>query len=102
MPQYTKMSKSRGNVVAPDEVVYGVYRLDDGYEFRDLFGKIVDWREIGIWRQRGQGYRTTRKFGSHPVFLHEVGNPVPAFLDDGVQHANELEFWTGLLEEYGE
>jgi valyl-tRNA synthetase len=32
--QWTKMSKSKGNVVLPEEVVRGVYKLEAGYEFR--------------------------------------------------------------------
>lgn len=30
-----KMSKSRGNVITPEEVVYGVYEMHSGYEFRN-------------------------------------------------------------------
>jgi hypothetical protein len=93
------MSKSRGNVVAPDEVVYGVYQAD-GYEFRDLLGEVVDLKTTYVWRNPGQGYRTTKRYGNQPVFLHEAGNPIPAFLDDGLQHAEELEFWLDLLEKY--
>jgi valyl-tRNA synthetase len=98
--QYTKMSKSRGNVISPDEVVYDGYWLDNGYEFRDLSGEVANWRKIDIWRRPGQSYRTTRKFGNHSVFLHEKDNPVPALLNDDLQHADELEFWAGLLEKH--
>jgi len=38
------MSKSRGNVVLPEEVVHGVYTLAPGYEFRDLAGELVDFK----------------------------------------------------------
>ncbi len=68
-----KMSKSRGNVVNPDEVVRGVYRLDPGYEFRDTCGNFVDYKFFGVWFKTGVGYHTSRKTGNIPVFLHFKG-----------------------------
>jgi len=73
----TKMSKSRGNVVLPEEVVHGVCDLAPGHEFRDRFGRLVDYRTQGVWLQAGRGYLTSTKFGRKPVFLHVKGETVP-------------------------
>ncbi|MHC4298020.1 MAG: hypothetical protein ACYS7Y_12015 [Planctomycetota bacterium] len=93
------MSKSRGNVVLPEEVVKGVFDLDPRFEFRDLKGEIVDWKVKGVWFH-DDGYRTSTKFKRQPVFLHQKGNPVPVWLTtmDTVQHVNEHEFWQEPLE----
>lgn len=88
------MSKSRGNVVLPEEVVFGVYELADGYEFRDATGEVVDWREKGIWRDKlktGNFFMATR-WNRQPVFLCEKDDPRPCVLllegQEHVQHEN--------------
>ena len=90
-----KMSKSRGNVISPDEVVYGVYTLAPGYEFRDLEGQLVDWEKERVWFMSGRGYLTSTKYGRRPVFMHKVDDPIPVFLSnmETVQHVEEVEFW---------
>jgi hypothetical protein len=76
MVKYEKMSKSRGNVVLPEEVVYGVLDLDPGYEFRDKYGNIVDWRH-NVWRDKGKSgyFFTATRLGRQPVFLCEKDDP---------------------------
>lgn len=101
MAKREKMSKSRDNVVLPEEVVRGVCGLAAGYHFRDERGAAVDWEWAGVWRAE-DGYRTSTRFGRQPVFLHEDGNPVPCLLrfSDGremVQHGWHREFWMRLL-----
>ena len=92
------MSKFRGNVVSPDEVVYGVYKTEHGYEFRDLDGRLVDFKRQGVWRRTSdQNYFTAARYGQKPVFLHVCNNPIPVNLENTIQHANEIDFWANLL-----
>lgn len=97
MTEYTKMSKSRGNVVMIDEVVKGIYQLGHNYSFRDRLGNIVDWKAVGVWRD-GTGYRTSTKDGKQPVFLCRDGDTEPVdLLETGRQHADDTEFWNDLV-----
>ena len=60
-PKWEKMAKSKGNVITPDEVIYGVSDLASGYEFRlpqvvkkgEEFFLVVtslnDYKEWGVW-----------------------------------------------------
>jgi valyl-tRNA synthetase len=75
MAKYEKMSKSRGNVVLPEEVIYGVIELDPGCEFRDKYGNTVDWQN-NVWRDKGKSgfFFTATRFGRQPVFLCEKGD----------------------------
>lgn len=41
-----KMSKSRGNVISPDDVILGVYRLDPDHEFRDFWGHVIPTNDV--------------------------------------------------------
>ena len=102
-PVYEKMSKSRGNVVLPEEVVYGVADLPSEYEFRWPNGRVIeDFKDVGVWRDRLNTdlYFTASMFGRIPVFLHYKGNPVPAILvikgQRTQQHPQLVAFWTGL------
>lgn len=103
MPIYEKMSKSRGNVVLPEEVVYGVYQLDDNYEFRDLDNQVIDYTPLGVWRDKPRSgmFFTDTKHGRRPVFLHEKDNPVPVLLliadKEQLQHPNEWVFWGRMI-----
>lgn len=106
-PKWEKMSKSRGNVVLPEEVVYGVCDLDRGFEFRDVNGQVVDWQEINIWRDKLKSgdFFTATRFGRRPVFLHFKDNPVPCMLEtDGEERLQHTElwgtYWVTLLEKY--
>ena len=93
---FVKMSKSCGNVVMPEEVVYGVSSVDPAYEFRDESGQVIDYREYGVWRDRPRTsmYFTDTRHGRRPVFLCETGNPEPCVLlidgEERVQHAETL------------
>jgi valyl-tRNA synthetase len=98
-PKLCKMSKSKGNVITIDEVVQGVYQLADGFEFRDLYGVLVDWQKMCVWRAP-EGYRTSTPTGKRPVFLHQVGEPVPPLVLDKVQHEEAINYWANLLELY--
>jgi len=110
-PKYEKMSKSRGNVVLPEEVVYGVMDWDAGYEFRmaaepDAELQAIDPLEFGVWRDKlktGYFYSATR-FGRLPVFLHEKGNPVPTLLllngEEHMQHPFFLRAWEWVAKQY--
>lgn len=103
MPQYEKMSKSRGNVVLPEEVVYGVHELHSGYEFRGFLGEVVDYKEIGVWQDNlNTGFFfTATRHGREPVWLCEKdkfdseGKPIPLVLliegQEKVQHPDELD-----------
>lgn len=108
-PRWEKMSKSKGNVISVDEVVYGVANVDPRYEFRSPDGDVIDWKELCVWRNPDPAdnfYYTAVRFGRMPVFLHEAGNPVPAlFLIDGeerVQHPRRAAIWHGILERHPE
>lgn len=89
-----KMSKSRGNVTLPEEVVYGVYEVAGGYEFRLAENNLViNPHEYEVWRNRpgDSCFYTSTKHGRQPVFLCQCGNPSPCiFLVDGkeiIQHS---------------
>lgn len=98
------MSKSRGNVVSPEEVVHGVYELDSGYEFRDTDKNLVDWQAAGVWRTPEYNYFTSTRTRKRPVFLHEVNNPVPCLLQvrgvEQLQHPELISYWLELLDKY--
>jgi valyl-tRNA synthetase len=98
MAKWTKMSKSKGNVVLPEEVINGVYELSPGHEFRGLDGEVVDWEKLFIWLDIA-GYRTSTKYGRRPVFLHCKNNPVPCWLTalNKLQHEDEFGFWENLV-----
>lgn len=96
-PRWEKMSKSRGNVITPDEIIYGVAEVQSGYEFRFLDGMVInDFRKLGVWQDKprdGMFYTSTR-IGKQPVFLCQKGDPgVPAILVNGrevMQHEHLL------------
>lgn len=102
-PVWEKMSKSRGNVVLPEEVVYGVAELDPKYEFRDFLGEVVDYKEQGVWQDKlNTGFFfTATRFKREPVWLCEKdsfdaeGKPIPLVLlidgEEKVQHPEELD-----------
>ena len=69
----------------PGEMPRGVYVLAPGYEFRDLAGQLVDFKPMGVWLQPDRGFLTSAKHGRRPVFLHEIGNPVPGWREGGRQ-----------------
>ena len=77
-----KMSKSRNNVITPDEVIYGVVTLAPGFEFRDKLGNVFDYAKWRIWRDKGHDsfYYTSTQTGKIPVFLCEIDNPFPCIL----------------------
>jgi valyl-tRNA synthetase len=85
-PRYEKMSKSKGNVVLPEEVVYGVCDLRPGLEFRDADGQAIDWKKLGVWQDElnTKFFFTATRFGRKPVFLHYKDNHVPALLTLGL------------------
>ena len=97
-----KMSKSRGNVVRPDEVVYGVAELSGKYEFRDEWNDVIDdYKKLGVWRSQEDGfYYTATRFDRRPVFLHFKDNPVPALFGGKMnthQHTSKIQIWQRLL-----
>jgi len=104
--KWEKMSKSRGNVIRPEEVVYCVYELDNGYEFRNWDGEVIDWKAWGVWRDalNTNDYFTSSKKGKWPVFLcqrdnfDEEGLPIPCILlRDGKEHVqHEKLIETGI------
>lgn len=94
-----KMSKSKGNVVLPEEVVHGVCGLASNFEFRDLWGRLIDWKVLGVWFNQ-EGYHTSTRYGRQPVFLHLIGEPVPPLRCGKVQHPKEQAYWLNLLEQY--
>jgi hypothetical protein len=99
-PKREKMSKSRGNVVTPDEVTCGVADLDCRMEFRNYRNDPQDYRALGVWRDPVDGnYYTSARTGKHPVWLCRIGIPdVPSIRFNGEergQHAGieeTLEF----------
>jgi hypothetical protein len=110
MSKRPKMSKSKGNVVTPDEVVHGVHDLASNFEFRDIQGRSLDdfrdqqglsvnWKDWGVWRSP-EGYRMSTRCGRRPVFLHLVGEPVPPLVRGKMQHPEEQAYWANLLELY--
>ena len=64
-----KMSKSRGNVISPEEIVYGVYAISEGFGFLDDLGQLVDFRKFGVWRDSDGHFYTSRRTGMRRVFL---------------------------------
>lgn len=95
MAKSDKMSKSRGNVVTVDEVIYGVADLDPSCEFRDLSGRVIDYKSLGVWRHRSGDsmFYTSTRTGKRPVFLHQKDNPEPALLlIDGVERIQHPEW----------
>ncbi len=101
MAKLVKMSKSRGNVISPDEVIRGVAELSDDYEFRDLDDELIDWKLKRVWFDHNVGYRTSTKYGRQPVFLHIKSSSIPPNLTtlQTVQHAAELGFWIDKVKE---
>lgn len=95
-----KMSKSKGNVVEVDEVVYGVASVVEGYEFRDENSELID-AVNRVWR-KGNSYWLCRRYGGRPVFLHYKDEPVPPLIMGKIQHADLLDYWSKLLQLYGE
>lgn len=102
--RWEKMSKARGNVVTPDEVIFGVAELAHGYEFRHPEGSLLeDYKKWGVWRNNlhDSMFYTSTRTGKSPVFLHEKGNPVPGMLlidgEERVQHADKTELWFLIL-----
>ena len=73
--RWEKMSKSKGNVICPEEVVWGVLRMIPGYEFRNSLNEVVDFKEFGIWRDCSDTncYFTSTRTGKQPVWLCEIG-----------------------------
>ncbi len=72
MVKYEKMSKSRGNVVMVDEVVFGIQELDRECEFCDKDGNLIeDYKKFEIWRDKlGDGmFYSSKRFGKFPVYL---------------------------------
>lgn len=62
------MSKSKGNVITPDEVIHGVYQLDPNYEFRNVNGEVINYKSYGVWRDCDGDYFTSKRTGHQPVF----------------------------------
>lgn len=99
-----KMSKSRGNVITVDEIVFGVREVNEGYEFRFPTGELVDYTKIDIYRNpEDHLYYTTTRFGKQPVFLHEKDNSVPAIIlwegTELLQHPDLVNYWENKLKE---
>lgn len=102
-PVYEKMAKSKGNVVLPEEVVYGVFTLNTEYEFRNFLGQVIDFEKLGVWRDclNTGFFFTATRFGREPVWLCQKGNvdkenkPIPTILlingEEKVQHPDELK-----------
>ena len=85
-PEWVKMSKSLGNVVTVDEVVYGVAEVDNGFEFRNVCNEPIDYKEWNVWQDvAGTGfYYTSTRSGKKPVWLCQIGDSdVPILLIDG-------------------
>lgn len=98
-PQYEKMSKSRGNVILPEEVIYGVANLDERYEFRDIIGNVLDYKEQGVWQDKDHTgfFFTASNRGKKAAYLCEKGNPVPCILlingEEKQQHPGRVEYY---------
>ena len=77
-----KMSKSLGNVVTIDEVVYGVANVADGFEFRNVRNEPIDYKEWGVWQDMaGTGfYYTSTRTKKQPAWLCQIGDPGAAVL----------------------
>lgn len=94
--RYEKMSKSRNNVITPDEIVHGVMATEPGFEFRTINGYILEPTRYGIWRNVGGDgcYYTSSRCGKTPVFLCQVGDPRACVLlingQETVQHPEIL------------
>lgn len=86
-------------MVTIDEVVRGVCRLEDRFEFRDIHGVLVDWAKMGVWRAP-EGYWTSTPTGKRPVWLHLVGEPVPPLVLGKLQHEEANNYWSNLFELY--
>jgi len=96
-----KMSKSKGNVVRPEEVVGGVFELHHGFEFRDRRHEVIDHEVFGIWRSpMSPDYWTSTRTGRRPVWLCIKEEPVPPLVMGQVQHAADEPYWTDLLARY--
>jgi hypothetical protein len=95
-----KMSKSKGNVVMVDEAARGVCNLASIYEFRDLYGNLIDYRAMGVWRTPEGDYRTSTATGRQPVFLHLFDEQIPAPIMGKEQHPEEVAFWADLSKRY--
>lgn len=103
MPVYEKMSKSRGNVITPDEVVHGVAELAHGFVFRGPpDGRVIDYLALGVWRDSDGMYYTSGRHGKQEVFLCHADDVVPPMLlvrgEPTVQHLGCTGFWMGLLD----
>lgn len=103
-PLYEKMSKSRGNVVTPDEVIYGAAGVpSQGYEFRAYDGRVLDREDVqllGVWQDRaGTGmFYTSVRTGKLPVYLcRSLEEGAVTLLVNGrevEQHpAGHVEYW---------
>lgn len=99
------MSKSRGNVVTPDEVVYGVAGLPaTGYEFRMYDGRVLgreDVQLLGVWQDRaGTGmFYTSGRTGKLPVYLCRSGEEeAVTLLVEGMEIEQHPQ---GYVEYYG-
>ncbi len=65
--RYEKMSKSRGNVVSPDDVVFGVHKLAEGWMFFDEHDWFVPANDVR--RKSFDGHEYMRTSTRAPVFL---------------------------------
>lgn len=101
MAVYEKMSKSKGNTVSVDEVVYGVRSIREGFELRDEQNQVVDPREVGAWEsQETFEYFTAVRMGKRPLWLCMTGEPVPPLVREKVQHRDEIDYWMWMLSLY--
>jgi hypothetical protein len=90
------MSKSKGNVILPEEVVFGVIESPPGYEFRAVNGLVLDPSEWGIWRNKNNDgcYYTNTQSGRRPVFLCKHGDNRTCVL---IHNGKEIEQHPELL-----
>lgn len=100
MTKRQKMSKSRGNVIHPEEMVYGVCDLSEEYEFRDLNNEAIDHQRSWIYRKEGKHFYHK----SLPVFLCRKNYPVPCLItingEEQLQHEEQINYWLMMLEKY--